>query len=155
MTSKRQRRGHHVPIASRAESYRAQTSSAYGQPSLLDPIQSSAPSAPTVNNLGSGKIFRGVTQLSLVEHALCPLDPKESLKRGMVYDSHYFRFTSGWAERIDVENTAGHVRLSGKAPPSGLEPTGGFQPRLDVTKVGVSGRFLICPNLHRPDTQRR
>ncbi|AMV35099.1 hypothetical protein VN12_23435 [Pirellula sp. SH-Sr6A] len=41
----------------------------------------------------------GIGQLSLVEHALCPLDPKVSLTENLVFDSEYFYYPNSDTKR--------------------------------------------------------
>lgn len=48
--------------------------------------------APTHRRINRDHVRRGcgLGQLSLVEHALCPVDPNTSLKRNLVFDATYF-----------------------------------------------------------------
>lgn len=46
--------------------------------------------APRRRKLARARPGCGVGQLSLVEHALCPLDPKVSLQNNLVFDTSYF-----------------------------------------------------------------
>jgi len=58
-------------------------------------------------------VTNGIAQLSVVEHALCPLDPTKSNVRGMYFDTGYFRTDKhGNSKFIPVEMTAGHGLVS-------------------------------------------
>jgi hypothetical protein len=46
----------------------------------------------------------GVGQLSLVEHALCPLDPRASLRKNLVYETSYF-FTDSARHQQEAKAT--------------------------------------------------
>lgn len=46
--------------------------------------------APRRRKLARARSGCGVGQLSLVEHALCPLDPKASLQNNLIFDTSYF-----------------------------------------------------------------
>src|SRR5690349_1171287 len=48
--------------------------------------------APTHRRINRDHVRRGcgLGQLSLVEHALCPIDSKASLKQNLVFDADYF-----------------------------------------------------------------
>lgn len=50
-----------------------------------------SPPAPARATVAQGSGRAGLTQLSLVEHALCPLDDQQSLKNSLVHDTGYFR----------------------------------------------------------------